>query len=143
MPGKSGTVNGVPITEYMKQGCEGGMEGCAEATKTCCKPVRSELSTAVLELVSTGIEYREVAGWRRSAVSKAGMPFYREHINSKRGDGTGARTISRRIRKKSDEISCVQIYYKARKPDSEDYRDLKSGKSFETVARGDSQASRE
>jgi parvulin-like peptidyl-prolyl isomerase len=142
------TVNGVPITEYdvnlnMKRFAHGEMVP-PEATQNIMQNlVRNELIyQQSLELgLDNNQEYRrklsEAEAQLRDYKRKEISPLYREYIKNKAVvTETEAREYfeknSKRVQTK---VHLGQIYYKGEEARiAEDYKDLKSGKSFEKVA---------
>ena len=142
------TVNGVPITEYdMKQGLRRGGhggDGGPEATQNLLQTlVRSELVyQQSLELgLDRNPEYRRklagVEAQLRAFQRQEMAALYREHINSKAvvTEPEARDYFAKNSKKIQTKFHVWQIYYKGEEARiAEDYKDLKSGKSFETVA---------
>jgi parvulin-like peptidyl-prolyl isomerase len=142
------TVNGVPITEYdvnlnMKRGAHGEMAP-PEATQNILQNlVRNELIyQQSLELgLDNNLEYRrklseadaQLRDYKRREIS----PLYREYIKNKAvvTDSEAKEYFEKNSKRIQTKAHLGQIYYKGDEARiAEDYKDLKSGISFEKVA---------
>lgn len=142
------TVNDVPITEYdMKQSLRRGGHGGEvnpEATQNILQVlVRNELIyQQSLELgLDKNPEYRrklyEVDAQLRDFKRKEISPLYREYIRNKAvvTDSEAKEYFEKNSNRIQTKVHVWQIYYRGEETRiAEDYKELKSGKSFENVA---------
>lgn len=142
------TVNGVPITEYdMKQSLRRGGHGgevTPEATQKILQTlVRNELIyQQSLELgLDKNPEYRrklnEVEAQFRAFQKQEVAVLYREHLKSKAvvTDQEAREYFEKNSKKIQTKFHIWQITYRGDEARiAEDYKDLKSGKTFEKVA---------
>ena len=142
------TVNGVPITEYdvnlnLKRVVH-GENVTPEATQTILQNlVRNELVyQQSLELgLDNNQEYRrklsEAEAQLRDYKRKEISPLYREYIGNKAmvTDSEAREYFEKNSKRIQTKFHLGQIYYKGEEARiAEDYKELKSGKSFEKVA---------
>ena len=142
------TVNGVPITEYdvnmnLKRVVHGEKVN-PEATQTILQNlVRNELIyQQSLELgLDNNQEYRrklsEAEAQLRDYKRKEISPLYREYIGNKAmvTDSEAREYFEKNSKRIQTKFHLGQIYYKGEEARiAEDYKELKSGKSFEKVA---------
>ena len=142
------TVNGVPITEYdvnlnIKKGVH-GEQVTPEATQNVLQVlVRNELIyQQSLELgLDNNQEYRrklyeadaQLRDYKRREISS----LYREYIKNKAAvtDTEAKEYFEKNSKRIQTKVHLGQIYYKGEEARiAEDYKELKSGKSFEKVA---------
>ena len=149
VPGKIlATVNGVPITEYdvnlnLKRAAH-GEKVSPEATQNILKNLVSNelVYQQSLELgLDNNLEYRrklyeadaQLRDYKRKEISS----LYREYIKNKAvvTDSEAKEYFEKNSKKIQTKVHLGQIYYKGDEARiAEDYKDLKSGKSFEKVA---------
>jgi PPIC-type PPIASE domain len=142
------TVNGVPITEYdvnlnLKRTVHGETV-TPEATKNILENlVRNELIyQQSLELgLDNNLEYRrklyEADAQLRDYKKREISPLYREYIKNKAvvTDSEAKEYFEQNTKRIQTKIHLGQIYYKGEEARiAEDYKEIKSGKSFEKVA---------
>jgi peptidyl-prolyl cis-trans isomerase C len=142
------TVNGVPITEYdvklsLKRGSH-GEKVAPEAPENALQTlVRNELVyQQSLELgLEKNPEYRrkldEVEAQLRNYKKQEMLPIYVEYIKNKAvvTDQEAKEYFEKNSKRMQTKFHLWQIYYKGDEARiTEDYKDLKSGKSFEKVA---------
>ena len=142
------TVNGVPITEYdvnlnLKRVVH-GEKVPPEATQNILQNlVRNELIyQQTMELgLDNNQEYRrklsEAEAQLRDYKRKEISPLYREYIKNKAvvTDSEAKEYFDKNSKKIQTKVHLGQIYYRGEEAKiAEDYKDLKSGKSFEKVA---------
>ena len=142
------TVNGVPITEYdvnlNLRRVVHGEKVPPEATQNILQNlVRNELIyQQSMELgLDNNQEYRrklsEAEAQLRDYKRKEISPLYREYIKNKAvvTDSEAKEYFDKNSKKIQTKIHLGQIYYRGEEAKiAEDYKDLKSGKSFEKVA---------
>ena len=142
------TVNGVPITENdVKQSLKRGGHGenvNPEATQNILQTlVRNELVyQQSLELgLDKNPEYRkklnEVEAQLRNFKKQEILSIYREYINNKAvvTDQEAKEYFEKNSKRIQTKVHVGQIYYKGEEARiAEDYKEIKSGKSFEKVA---------
>lgn len=146
------TVNGVPITEYdvkqsMRRGGHGG-EATPEATPEAIKSILQALVQSELvyqQSLELGLDknpdYRKklnvVEAQLRAFQRQELAAVYREHIKGKAvvTDPEAREYFEKNSKKIQTKIHVWQIYYRGDASRiTEDYKEIKSGKSFDKVA---------